>query len=238
MNQFSIQGLPFHSPYWIYGCNWWANFCTIILACKMMKMDYIMGVNPFAEVDNNNPLTNDHYDGEDKWFPMGPSCIVNGMKVPCFICNSDNGRIASKLLHSILKQHIDNCHIFDRTDGVLPFFILDGHGCRFELPFLEYINNIGEDGHKWYVCIGVPYGTSVWQVGDSAEQNGSFKMAMVWAKVKLLKKKADCHLDFTVEKKPVLSYLFIKPWEILSQYRQQIRKQLQREVGDLSTTYC
>jgi len=31
--------------------------CAIVLACKTMKMDYIMGVNPFADVDNNNLLT-------------------------------------------------------------------------------------------------------------------------------------------------------------------------------------
>ena len=48
--------------------------------------------------------------------------------------------------------------------------------------------------------IGVPYGTSFWQVGDSAEQKESFKMAMVWAKTKLLQKKVDCRLEFVVEK--------------------------------------
>ena len=93
----------------------------------------------------------------------------------------------SELLHSMLK-HIDDCCVFDRTDGVLPFLLLDGHGSRFELPFLEYTNDMAEEGHKRCVCIGVPYGTSVWQVGDSAEQNGSFKMAMVRAKMNSFKK--------------------------------------------------
>ena len=78
--------------------------CAIVLACKMMKMDYIMGVNPFADMDNNNLLADDHCDGEDKWFLMGPSCNVNGMKVPCFVCNSENGSITSELLHSMLKH--------------------------------------------------------------------------------------------------------------------------------------
>ena len=116
---------------------------------------------------------------------MGPSCDVGGKKVPCFICNSENGSITSELLCSMLK-HMDDCCVFDRTDGVLPFLLLYGHGSRFELPFLEYINDVA---HKWQLCIGVPYGTSFWQVGDSAEQIGSFKMTMVRAKVKLLKKK-------------------------------------------------
>ena len=77
---------------------------------------------------------------------MGPSCNVNGMKVPCFVCNSENSSITSELLHSILK-HIDDCCLFDRTDGVLPFLLLNGHGSRFELTFLKYTNNMAEEGH-------------------------------------------------------------------------------------------
>ena len=163
-----------------------------------------MGVNPFAEVlDDEDPLGEHHCDGEDKWFPFGPSCNVRGTNIPCFVCNSESGSITSKLLGKMLL-HMHNCHLFNRTDGVLPFLLLDGHGSRFELPFLEYINDMGEEGHKWRVCIGVPYGTSFWQVGDSAEQNGSFKMAMVQAKTKLLQKKVDCWLEFVVEKMDVI----------------------------------
>jgi len=115
--------------------------CVIVLASKTMKMDYIMGVNPFANIDEDNLLTDNHCDGEDKYFSMGPSCDVGGKKVPCFICNSENGSITSELLCSMLK-HMDDCHIFDRTGGVLPFLLLDSHGSRFELPFLEYINDV------------------------------------------------------------------------------------------------
>ena len=32
------------------------------------------------------------------------------------------------------------------------------------------------------ICIGVPYGTALWQVGDSKGQNGSFNIAMTKAK--------------------------------------------------------
>ena len=31
----------------------------------------------------------------------------------------------------------------------------------------------------WTVCIGVPYATHLWQVADSSEQNGCFKMALM-----------------------------------------------------------
>jgi len=82
------------------------------------------------------------------------------MKVPCFVGHSESGSIMSELLAAML-QHIDDCCIFDRTDGVPPFLLLDGHWSRFKLLFLEYINN---PMHTWKVCIGVPYGTSIWQV--------------------------------------------------------------------------
>jgi len=82
---------------------------------------------------------------------------------------------------------MDSLNLFPRTeDGVKPFLLLDGHGSRLELPFLKYIN---DPLHEWVVCIGVPYGTSYWQVGDSAEQNGSYKMALAKSKRELVMKK-------------------------------------------------
>ena len=45
------------------------------------------------------------------------------------------------------------------------------------------------------VCIGVPYGTSLWQVADSKEQNGSFKIAISKAKKKLVETRLDMHMD-------------------------------------------
>lgn len=58
------------------------------------------------------------------------------------------------------------------------FLLLDDHGSRFELPFLECTNN---EAHKLKVCISDPYGTSYYQVGDCTEQNGCFKMALAKA---------------------------------------------------------
>jgi hypothetical protein len=59
--------------------------------------------------------------------------------------------------------------VFDRSTGLNPFLLLDGHGSPFDLEFLEYV--MAADT-KWHVEIGLPYGTSYWQVGDSSEQNG------------------------------------------------------------------
>jgi len=56
--------------------------CTIILACRVLKIEYIMGVNPFAEVDEAT-LSDENCDGEDKWF-----CEARGEKVPCFVGHS------------------------------------------------------------------------------------------------------------------------------------------------------
>jgi hypothetical protein len=61
--------------------------------------------------------------------------------------------------------------------------LLDGHGSRFELPFVEYII---DPAHQWTVCTGVPYGTSLWQVGDSIEQNGQYKEELKDTKEQLL----------------------------------------------------
>ena len=77
---------------------------------------------------------------------------VGRMYLVLFVTQRLSGSITSDLVGKMLL-HMDNCHLFDRTDGVLPFLLLDGHGSRFELPFLEYINDMGEEGHKWRVCI-------------------------------------------------------------------------------------
>ena len=82
--------------------------------------------------------------------------------------------MTSDILTTIVKT-LDELDIFDRSTGKNPFMLLDGHGSRLGLPFLSYINN---PLHLWFACIGVPYGTSLWQVGDSKQQNGSYKMAL------------------------------------------------------------
>jgi hypothetical protein len=82
------------------------------------------------------------------------------------------------------------------------FLLLDGHGSRFELPFQEYITN---KSHEWKVCIGVPYGTSYWQVGVSTEQNGCFKMALAKAKHGIGDKKENSGLVGTIEKTDIVS---------------------------------
>jgi len=65
-----------------------------------------------------------------------------------------------------------------------------------EFPFLKYINNPKDN---WIACIRVPYGTSLWQVGDSKEHNGSFNIAMTKAKESLLQYKEQMSMRGTLE---------------------------------------
>jgi hypothetical protein len=104
----------------------------------------------------------------------GPTCCFNQKVVPCFLGTSPNASITTKLLMEML-QFIDRHGVHDRSDGHLPFLLLDGHHSRLGVQFLDYICN---PLHRWVVCIGVPYGTHLWQVADSAELNGSFKIAL------------------------------------------------------------
>ncbi len=105
---------------------------------------------------------------------MSQECIFRGETIPCLVRWSPSGSITSQILRDAL-QTVDYHGIFDRSIGQLPFLLLDGHGRRFEFPFLTYITN---PDHPWKVYIGVPYGTSLWQVANSKEQNGSFTIAL------------------------------------------------------------
>ena len=94
---------------------------------------------------------------------------------------SRGGGINPEILVDILAT-IDTLGVFaeGRKAGAIPFFLVDGHGSRFGLKFLEYVS---DKSHEWMVCIGVPYGTAIWQIGDSKEQNDSFNIAMTQEKI-------------------------------------------------------
>jgi hypothetical protein len=115
----------------------------------------------------------------------GPICRFNGIDIPCFVCTSPKASITSQLLADML-QFLDGFNIFDRTDNNRPFLLLDGHHSRLDLPFIDYIHG---NGHEWVACIGVPYGTHLWQVADSPQLNGSFKTELVKAKRQLFRYK-------------------------------------------------
>jgi hypothetical protein len=97
---------------------------------------------------------------------------------------------------------IDELDIFPRSEGVPdPFLLLDGHGSRFEPPFLDYI---ADPEHPWEVCVGLPNGTHAWQVGDSIQQNGSYKPGLVIAKRVIVKEKQDAGEEGKIEKSDIV----------------------------------
>ena len=77
-------------------------------------------------------------------------------------------------------KYLDNLNVFERfQDGPTTFILLDGHGSRLQLPFLEYTNSSTNDKQrKLMFTLGTKNSADVWQVGDSCHQNGCWKMAM------------------------------------------------------------
>ena len=93
------------------------------------------------------------------------------VKVP-FISEFPEGRgISGHILTNILK-HLDDLKLYDndRENDVIPLMLVVVHGSCFCLYFFQYIC---DKNHKWTVVFGVPYGKSLWKVGDSEEQNGT-----------------------------------------------------------------
>ena len=131
--------------------------------------------------------------GEEYAMRGGPKCLFKNKQIPCFVGASPQACITSEMLAEMLAA-MDSYDVFDRSEGKKPFLLLDRHHSRFELPFLDYIVN---PKHEWQVCIGVPYGTHLWQVGDSEAQNGSFSIAITKAKEELFKLKPYDNKNFS-----------------------------------------
>ena len=123
-------------------------------------------------------------------FPGGPTRKLNNKEIPCKVWWTPKGSVTSQILAEAL-QYIDSFEVFDRINGKYPFLLFNGHQSRFKIPFLDYIC---DNQHKWQVCNEVPYGTSLWQVGDSKEQNGSYKIALAQAKKEFFEKNCGCLL--------------------------------------------
>ena len=158
--------------------------CVVIIAGKKGEIPSASGID-WKAVDINEDYAIKEGEevkffrdnrGEGGMFPEGPVCQFKGKTIPSFVTFSESGGMDGKILTDILR-HLDHLQVFkeDRNDGYIPFILLDGHQSRFELEFLRYINN---PNTRWNACIGVPYGTSLWQVGDSSQQNGKFKVLM------------------------------------------------------------
>ena len=123
----------------------------------------------------------------------GPVCFFNGAELPTFVCSSPSASITSKLLVQMF-QEMDKRNLFERSPELgTPFVLIDGHQSRTSLPFLRYVN---DPLTAWRACIGVPYGTHIWQPHDSSELNGTFKVALYKAKQNYLREKPATRKNF------------------------------------------
>jgi hypothetical protein len=183
--------------------------CAIIIAASKLRFTDVTGFNPLSTDwedvtdDDTTGLSNvieemkdKHSNGIERMFPFGPTCTFNGVLVPTFVTCSKNSSIASQLLTNMLKG-MDDLMLFHRSDGSNPFLLCDGHGIRFEGPFLEYTL---ESNLPCNCCIGVPYGMPVWQVGDIIEQNNTLKIDSKKAKADTVTAKIIAGLSKTLER--------------------------------------
>ncbi len=110
--------------------------CAIIFSAKEMCRSLVLGFNASAPwVGDDNKLQASTC-GLDKPHQQGPVCHFNGKTVPDFCCCSENGSITSELLVETLCA-IDNAGVFNQSNGIYPFLLVDGHVSCFELPFLR-----------------------------------------------------------------------------------------------------
>jgi hypothetical protein len=130
--------------------------CAIIFAAKEICESWVLGFNGAAPWVGEEEDMRSNTGGLDKRYPQGPTCFFNGKTVPALCCCSENGSITADLLVGMLST-MNKLNLFDRSDGIPPFLLLDGHGSRFDIKFARYVNT---EQTRWIVCIGLPYGTS------------------------------------------------------------------------------
>ena len=143
----------------------------------------------------------------------GPRCHFRGVDVPCFIQYSPHGGISASILTNCLRR-MDELNLFPRVLNKKPFLLLDGHDSRFSLHFLNYIR---DSNHPWSCCIGLPYGTHLWQVGDSKAQNGNYKFYEQEFKDKLLQEKTLRLLPLTLKPTdvvPIVNYAWERSFQV------------------------
>ena len=103
--------------------------------------------------------------------------VLTKGKIPCIVGFSQGGGVSGNFLKNIIRN-LDDLKLYgnDRENGIISALMVDGHVSCFDLVILKYIY---DKNHKWTIVFGVPHGTSLWQVVDSIEQNGTYKINLV-----------------------------------------------------------
>jgi hypothetical protein len=127
-------------------------------------------------------------------------------------------------LKDALKR-LDGLGIYERElGGCIPFLLLDAHDSRLQVPFLRYVN---DDAHRLKVCIGLPNGTGKWQVKDTSQQNGHYKVEMTHEKCKLILFKTRISSETVMEKSdaiPLVNLVWSKSFGRIETNKTAIRE--------------
>jgi hypothetical protein len=183
--------------------------CVVIFQGKSKEIpaDWVSGIDTRVEPvrgEDGEIRTDGINYGPGKYFPNGPTCTYRGKTIPCATYITESGGISGEILVSILRT-LDDLDVFPRVPGgPVPVLIIDGHDSRLDPMFLTYING---EGHVWKVCLGVPYATSYWQVGDSREQNGTFKVCWYREKRTFISWKSDRALPLRIQPHDIMPLL-------------------------------
>ena len=167
-----------------------------IIIFSAMELNFVqrMGHDVRATYDETKSVSENS--GPEKAFPGAPVCIFRGKDVPAIVTCTKKGGITSGILRAAFKR-MDDIGLYDRTEGRTPMALFDAHDSRLQVEFLQYVNN---PAHLWKFCIGLPNGTHKWQVGDSKEQNGSYKVEFAREKAKLVLWKTRNGMKSEIEK--------------------------------------
>jgi hypothetical protein len=160
--------------------------------------------------------------GEGKYYPGGPTCKYNGKVVDYLAYTSKSGGITEEVLVEILT-YFDTIYLVPRVPGgLIPLLIVDRHQCRLPPVFVEYIN---DENNTWKVCLGVPYATTLWQVGDTSEQNGMVKLEWYREKRELLTWKYANNLPHAIRPEdvmPLMNKIFYKSYDNLANNKKAV----------------
>jgi hypothetical protein len=160
--------------------------------------------------------------GEGKYYPGGPTFKYNGKVVDCLTLTSESSGITGKILVKILT-YFDSIDLFPRVPGgPIPVLIVDGHQRCLVPVFVEYIN---DKGHTWKVCLGVPYATTLWQVGDASEKNGMVKLEWYREKKELFSWKYFNNLPRAIcpdDVMPLMNKIFYKSYNNIANNKKAV----------------
>ena len=114
--------------------------CIWILAAKSLIVTDVKRFYYRTIIPYDSSKTTEENMGEGKAITGLPVWKFRGELIPGLMCMSPKGSISSKIVTEAIK-YLDQINVFERhQDGPSPFGLLDGHGSRLQLPFLEYIN--------------------------------------------------------------------------------------------------